>query len=48
MIFLLGVFRRPQEVLPMSDNWVVQNLVNALEVWNGKLSEIWQLVTQSP
>ena len=21
----------------MSDNWVVQNLENALEVWNGKL-----------
>ena len=32
----------------MSDNWVVQNLENALEVWNGKLAEIWQLVTQSP
>ena len=31
-----------------SDNWVVQNLENALEVWNGKLSEIWQLITQSP
>ena len=32
----------------MSDNWVVQNLENALEVWNGKLTEIWQIVTQSP
>ena len=32
----------------MSDNWVVQNLENALEVWNSKLSEIWQLITQSP
>ena len=32
----------------MSDNWVVQNLENALEVWNGKLSESWQLITQSP
>ena len=32
----------------MSDNWVVQNLENALNVWNGKLSEIWQLITQSP
>ena len=31
-----------------SDNWVVQNLENALGVWNGKLSEIWQLITQSP
>lgn len=32
----------------MSDNWIVQNLENALEVWNSKLSEIWQLITQSP
>ena len=32
----------------MSDNWVVQNLENALEVWNDKLSEIWTLITQSP
>ena len=38
----------PKEVLCVSDNWVVQNLENALEVWNGKLSEIWQLITQSP
>ena len=32
----------------MSDNWVVQNLENALEVWNEKLAEIWTLITQSP
>ena len=32
----------------MSDNWVVQNLQNALEVWNEKLAEIWTLITQSP
>ena len=32
----------------MSDNWVVQNLQNALETWNSKLAEIWQLITQSP
>lgn len=32
----------------MSDNWVVQNLENALETWNSKLSEIWQLLTISP
>lgn len=32
----------------MSDNWVVQNLVNALETWNEKLAEIWQIMTQSP
>ena len=32
----------------MSDNWVVQNLENALTTWNEKLAEIWTLVTQSP
>lgn len=32
----------------MSDNWVVQNLQNALDTWNQKLAEIWQLITQSP
>ena len=32
----------------MSDNWVVQNLENALNTWNEKLSEIWTLITQSP
>ena len=32
----------------MSDNWVVQNLENALETWNSKLSEIWQVLTTSP
>lgn len=32
----------------MSDNWVVQNLENALETWSDKLAEIWQLLTTSP
>ncbi|MBQ9854031.1 MAG: hypothetical protein IJO57_03245 [Bacilli bacterium] len=32
----------------MSDNWVVQNLQNALDTWNSKLSEIWTLITQTP
>ena len=32
----------------MSDNWVVQNLQNALETWNEKLTEIWQLITTTP
>ena len=32
----------------MSDNWVVQNLQNALNTWNSKLGEIWQLVPQTP
>ena len=31
-----------------SDNWVVQNLENALETWNDKISEIWSLITQTP
>lgn len=32
----------------MSKNWVVQNLQNALNTWNNKLAEIWQLITQTP
>lgn len=32
----------------MSDNWVVQNLVNSLNTWNEKLAEIWQIIAQSP
>ena len=32
----------------MSDNWIVQNLERALEVWNEKLAEIWMIITQSP
>ena len=32
----------------MSDNWVVQNLENALDTWNSKLSEIWTLITHAP
>lgn len=32
----------------MSDNWVVQNLENALDTWNSKLGEIWNLLTQTP
>lgn len=29
-------------------SWVTDNLENALETWNSKLAEIWQLITQSP
>ena len=29
-------------------NWIVGNLQNALDTWNGKLSEIYTLVTESP
>ena len=32
----------------MSNNWVVENLENALETWNDKLSEIWRLLSESP
>jgi len=32
----------------VSDNWVVQNLQNALDTWNSKFAEIWQILTQSP
>lgn len=32
----------------MSDNWVVQNLENALETWNDKLAEIWRLIMTTP
>mgnify|MGYP003373594555 FL=1 len=32
----------------MSENWVVQNLQNALNTWNEKQSEIWTLISQSP
>lgn len=31
-----------------SDNWIVQNLINALNTWNEKLAEIWAIITQSP
>ena len=31
-----------------SGNWIIDNLNNALQTWNDKLTEIWQLVTQSP
>ena len=32
----------------MSESWIIQNLENALNMWNGKLSEIWQLISLSP
>lgn len=32
----------------MSDNWVIQNLENALSTWNEKLTEIWSLLTTTP
>jgi hypothetical protein len=43
----MGGFLRGKEE-NVSDNWVVQNLENALDTWNDKLSEIWTLLLQSP
>lgn len=46
---VLNAFLLQNEVRTInSSNWVVQNLNNALEVWNDKLSEIWRIITQSP
>lgn len=32
----------------MDNNWIVENLENALMTWNDKLSEMWSLLTESP
>ena len=32
----------------MSDNWVVQHLLNTLNTWNEKLAEVWELLSMSP
>ena len=32
----------------MSDNWIIQNLQNALNTWNEKFKEIWALLTTTP
>lgn len=37
-----------KEVKSISDNWVVRNLERAIATWNGKLAELWQLITQTP
>ena len=31
-----------------SGNWIVDNLNSALGTWNGKLAEIWQLISTTP
>lgn len=31
-----------------SGNWIVDNLNSALAMWNGRLAEIWQLLSTSP
>lgn len=31
-----------------SNNWIIENLQSALDTWNEKLAEIWQLLTTDP
>lgn len=31
-----------------SGNWIIDNIANALDTWNAKMAEIWQLISQSP
>ena len=30
------------------NSWIIDNLEHALDTWNEKMNEIWQLVTESP
>ena len=32
----------------MDNNWIVENLTNAFATWNGKMAELWSLLTESP
>ena len=32
----------------MDNNWIVENMENALLTWNDKLAEMWSLLTESP
>ena len=29
-------------------NWILDNILNALNIWNAKIAEIWGIITQSP
>lgn len=31
-----------------TDNWIIENLENAFSTWNGKLAELWSLLSESP
>lgn len=31
-----------------SGNWIIDNITNALNTWNSRLNDIWELLTQSP
>ena len=32
----------------MSNNWIVENIQNAIDTWNDKFAEIWRLLSESP
>ena len=32
----------------MDNNWIIENLENAFATWNGKLAEIWGLLSTTP
>ena len=46
--FLSAVFFYLKEGENLNQNWIVENLNNAFSTWNGKLTELWGLVTTSP
>ena len=43
-----GHFFYPKEGETLNQNLIVENLNNAFSTWNGKLTELWGLVTTSP
>ncbi len=45
---ILHLIKRMEMMKLESDNWIVQNLQNALDTWNEKPAEIWQIIMQSP
>ena len=48
MIFLSIHCHYELGVIFINNNWIIDNLENALNTWNEKLSELWALITQSP
>ena len=46
--FLSAVFFYLKEGENLNQNWIVENLNNAFSTWNGKLGELWGLVTTGP
>ena len=46
--FLSAVFFYLKVGENLNQNWIVENLNNAFSTWNGKLGELWGLVTTGP